>query len=161
MEGVDMQQLHKLQEQAEAEGKECVAGAIVLNGEGKIFVQKRSLQRRVFPGCWDLVGGHVEPGEQLYNALSREIEEEAGWKLRRAIALVATFDWEAADGRQRREFDFLVEVEGDLEHPRLEWSKNSEYRWISPTDLNLLKDNRTEYDLVVYEIVKKALATHA
>lgn len=40
---------------------DCV-GAIIRNGEGRVFVQRRSGTRRVLPEIWDIVGGHIEGG---------------------------------------------------------------------------------------------------
>ena len=34
--------------------------------------------RQWYPDCWDLVGGHVEPGESPHQAVSRECLEELG-----------------------------------------------------------------------------------
>jgi hypothetical protein len=42
----------------------------------------------------------------------------------------------------RREFDFLVEVEGNLDRPRLERPKHVEFRWIGVDDLDLFEENR-------------------
>ena len=81
-----------LQAKAQAAGRECVMGALILNPGGRVFVQKRSPARRLFPGCWDLVGGHVEPGETLYQALAREIQEETVWTLSRIRDVVAVFE---------------------------------------------------------------------
>ena len=57
--------------QAAADRRTCVVGALILNRDGHVFVHRRSWQRRLFPGCWDIVGGHVEPGEDLLAALER------------------------------------------------------------------------------------------
>lgn len=46
---------------------------------------------------------------------------------------------------------------GNLEHPQLEWSKISEFRWVSRAEIELLKENRLEGDTFVYEVVKKGL----
>ncbi len=149
--------LAELQEKAESAGKQCLVGAVILNEQGQAFVQKRSLTRRLWPGCWDLVGGHVEPGETLEEALRREIREETGWKLARIGSIIDIYEGKIENGEEIYEVDFLVEIEGDLEHPQLEWSKNSEFRWIDLTEIELLKENRQEADLFVYEIVKKGL----
>ena len=150
--------LSELQTKAESEGKQCLVGAVIINEQGQAFVQKRSLTRRLWPGCWDLAGGHVEPGETLEEALLREIREETGWELARIIAIIDLFDGEIEGGDEKiYEVDFLVEIVGDLEHPQLEWSKNSEFRWIGLSEVELLMENRREADIFVYNIVKKGL----
>lgn len=145
-----------LQAQAEAAGKQCLVGAVILNDRGQAFVQKRSLTRRLWPGCWDIAGGHVEDGETLEEALRREIREETGWELTRIGEIIDFYDGETTEGKVY-EIDFLVEVAGDLEHPQLEWSKNSEFRWISLAEVELLKESRSEGDLFIYALVKKGL----
>jgi isopentenyldiphosphate isomerase/intracellular septation protein A len=53
----------------------------LLNNEGKLFLQKRSLKKDIQPGRWDTsVGGHVAPGEMIEDALAREVREEIGLK---------------------------------------------------------------------------------
>ena len=52
----------------------CVDGLLVKNG--KILLLKRA--REPFKGCWGLVGGSVESGETLMQALKREFKEETG-----------------------------------------------------------------------------------
>ncbi len=46
--------------------------------DGRILLAKRAAHRRLYPGLWDVLGGHVEDGESLSQALSRELWEEAG-----------------------------------------------------------------------------------
>jgi isopentenyldiphosphate isomerase len=49
---------------------------------GRVFLQKRSLRKRIQPGKWDTsVGGHVDPGESYEAAAARELEEELGVEL--------------------------------------------------------------------------------
>jgi 8-oxo-dGTP diphosphatase len=101
-----------------ADGEVWVVGAVVLNQDGRAFAQKRSPDRRLFPDCWDIVGGHVEPGESLPAALAREVEEETGWHLRRVRRLLGITTWTGGDGTgKRHEADYLVEVDGDLDRP--------------------------------------------
>ena len=47
--------------------------------EGRIFLQKRSLKKKLLPGKWDTaVGGHVGINEEIKDALKRESFEELG-----------------------------------------------------------------------------------
>lgn len=51
----------------------------ILNREGKLYLQKRSMHKDIQPGKWDTaVGGHMDYGESVEEALSREIHEELG-----------------------------------------------------------------------------------
>jgi 8-oxo-dGTP diphosphatase len=54
----------------------CV-GAILLYGE-RLLLGRRASHRRSHPDCWDIIGGHVQIGEALEQALVREVEEEIG-----------------------------------------------------------------------------------
>ena len=49
------------------------AGALIVDDDSRIFIQRRSSERRIFPNCWDIFGGHLEPGEVFDDALRREV----------------------------------------------------------------------------------------
>ena len=56
-----------------------VVHVLVFNEKGELFLQKRSMNKDVAPGKWDTsVGGHVNSGETIEEALKRETEEELG-----------------------------------------------------------------------------------
>ncbi|MEU4205169.1 NUDIX domain-containing protein [Streptomyces sp. NPDC039022] len=122
-----------------AAGK-LVVGALIVDSRDRVFLQQRSADRRLFPGCWDLVGGHVEPDESPLEALARELTEETGWRLGRVLHRVAEGQWDADDGT-RTETDYLVEAVGDLTAPRLERDKHPRCAWVGPHDLALLDDS--------------------
>ncbi|MEE3476420.1 MAG: NUDIX domain-containing protein [Candidatus Cryptobacteroides sp.] len=53
----------------------------VVNRDGELFIQKRSMKKKQFPGMWDTaVGGHVDYGERLETALFRESFEELDFR---------------------------------------------------------------------------------
>ena len=56
-----------------------VVHVLVFNSKGELILQKRSMIKDVAPGKWDTsVGGHVNAGETLKDAVMREMEEELG-----------------------------------------------------------------------------------
>ncbi|WP_406052522.1 NUDIX domain-containing protein [Streptomyces virginiae] len=141
-------------------GELWTVGAVILNDDGEAFAQKRSPHRGLFPDSWDIVGGHVEAGETLLEALAREVEEETGWRLRHVRRFLGTTTWTGDDSAGlRHEADFLVEVEGDLDRPSLEWSKHSAYGWFGPEDLDRLKENRLPGEFLIHDLIARAVQT--
>lgn len=154
--------LHTWQMEAEQAGCECVVGGVIMNSRQQAFIQKRAPDRRLFPNSWDIVGGHVEPGETLYAALAREIKEETGWQLTAICDLIHCFDWESEeDGKRicKREFDFIVEVHGNLTHPQIEWDKFTEFCWVDVIELEKLQQHSTNQAML--DLVHKALGMTA
>jgi len=141
--------------------RDWVVGALIFNERGQLYFHRRTFERRLFPGCWDIVGGHVEAGETVLEALRREIHEETGWRLKEVIAPILEIEWTAAGEHgpvHKREFDFVVRVEGDLAHPRLEEGKHDRFEWISPGTMDILRENRQADDAFILDLAQKGFA---
>jgi mutator protein MutT len=136
---------------------DCV-GALIRDERGRVYVHRRTAERRLLPGIWDVVGGHLEEGETPEQALAREVEEETGWRVREIVFQVADWEWEY-EGRVRRELDYLITVDGDLTRPRLEEGKHDASAWVGPDDLDLLMVNRTDGDRRLRDIVAYVVRT--
>jgi len=64
-----------------AHGGDCVMHPVVhlhiLRRDERLYLQKRSMTKKLLPGYWDTaVGGHVSYGEMIGDALCREAYEE-------------------------------------------------------------------------------------
>lgn len=56
------------------------SNAIIIKN-GKVLAGKRAMWKKYYPGYWDVIGGRVEKGEDLSQALKREVMEEVGLKV--------------------------------------------------------------------------------
>ncbi|MCX7710217.1 MAG: NUDIX domain-containing protein [Clostridia bacterium] len=55
-----------------------VVHVFILNGKGEFLIQKRSMNKEIWPGLWDITGGAVVSGEDSLTGALREVEEELG-----------------------------------------------------------------------------------
>lgn len=53
-------------------------GAVIFNGEGRVFMAKRGPKAKNEIGKWEFPGGGVEFGEKLKETIVREMKEEFG-----------------------------------------------------------------------------------
>lgn len=60
-----------------------VAAAVIVHEDGKFLLAQRP-EGKPYAGYWEFPGGKVEPGESVYDALVREIQEELGIKVMQA-----------------------------------------------------------------------------
>ena len=109
-------------------------GALFIRQDGKILLGLRAPSKKVWPNHWDTIGGHVEDGESLEEALVREAQEEVGVTPTR-FRLIATV-------RERR-----PELYGDARHhiyavtawhggePSNICDEHTELKWFSVDDM--------------------------
>ncbi|GAB2951528.1 hypothetical protein GCM10027280_44910 [Micromonospora polyrhachis] len=134
------------------------AGALIVDDDGRIFFQRRSPHRRLFPNVWDIVGGHLEPGEDTEDALHREVTEETGWTVSHVLGLVGEYRYTGNDGIERIEVDFLIRVDGDLTRPCLEVGKHTEFRWLAEHEIAVLDEHREVNDGLIRRIAEDGFA---
>ena len=66
----------------------------VFDEGGRVFLQRRSVQKDIQPGKWDTsVGGHLQQGESVEQALRREMAEELGLDPSLPVELLHEYVW--------------------------------------------------------------------
>lgn len=66
--------------------RNVVVAAAIVRGD-MVLLGHRRADRKAYPNVWDVVGGHVEPGETRIQALVREVREELGVEIDPAKAV--------------------------------------------------------------------------
>lgn len=109
-----------------------VVTAIIKNRGDKFLIVKRKENEDIHGGKWVFPGGKVSEGEDLFEALKREIMEEVGLKIIKKEKQVSSYQYKRPDGSLTKGFCFLVFVDDDkvVLCDRLE-----DFSWISIDDI--------------------------
>lgn len=75
---------------------------------GRLLLEKRPDDARVYRGMWDTPGGHIEGKETPEAALVREMKEELSIQVSRFFLGMAVDDLEPASGIFYRHFIYIV-----------------------------------------------------
>src|SRR4030042_4610660 len=119
--------------------------------DGKILLLKRSNTKKVDPGVYSGVGGKVEPGENFYSAILREIKEETG--IEKLESLKPFSVTQHPFPPQKAEWVNLYFIGKIKEQVKVESNEDGEYFWVDPKKV---KNLPMVYDLKNYiEILNK------
>ena len=77
-----MKQTGKMREGVKIKKPLGVAGKAIIRKNDKILLLKRSQSDGFDPGLWELPGGKIDYGENLKEAVKREVKEEVGLIIR-------------------------------------------------------------------------------
>lgn len=125
--------------------RECHSGSRLLHPvvhlhvvslDGRLLLQRRSADKDIQPGRWDTsVGGHVDYGESVADALRREAAEElslSAFEPRGLGAYVFESD------RERELVNVFTTVINDCSGLRFQESEISEIRLFTPTEIEAM-----------------------
>lgn len=104
-----------------------VVGALVLNSQNEILILTRKTND-FMGGIDELPSGNMEKGENIYEALVREVKEETNLDLNKVISYINSFDYVSSSGKKARQFNFVVTVKSE-EHIKL--TEHDHYQWLS------------------------------
>ena len=124
-----------------------VVAGLLVRGD-RVLLGHRSPSRRWYPDVWDVVGGHVEPGEDERAALLRELREEIGVD-------ATEVDDEPVLRVEEGELALTVHaVRAWVGEPRnLEPQEHDELRWVSAAEVAALRLAHPSYAGLVQRLV--------
>jgi len=127
-----------------------VVVGFIVRGD-KIFIARRAATKTTFPDQYELIGGHLDPGETLEEALKREIKEEVGLDIR-VGELIDAFTYES-EGALKVELCYICYQEDDKAEPLLNPEDHSTCLWITESEID--KFNKEDDETVA---LRKAFA---
>jgi 8-oxo-dGTP diphosphatase len=110
--------------------------AVIRNNQGKYLVLKRHDKEIAHSGMYMFPGGKVEDNETIEEALVKEIEEEAGLKLKPGKILLKDASFVRPDGQSVKVFAYLCEAEISSQ---VKISQDfTDFKWLSLEELKQL-----------------------
>ncbi|WP_454849663.1 NUDIX hydrolase [Rhizobium binxianense] len=105
--------------------------------DGLVLLVRRAPHKSWYPNHWDLVGGHVDPGESVEAALIREAQEEIGLTPVR-FGRIAEFSEPRASDESRYHVYAVTEWDGG--EPTLLGDEHTAMQWIAIAEAVTLED---------------------
>ena len=112
--------------------------------DDRVLLVHRHPERRHYPNCWDLVGGHIELGESPREAAIRECVEEIGVHIYDPIAI----PMEIADNTLDMHGFLVTRWDGEPvnaspeEHDDLRWFRSNDLAYVTmahPTNVENIR----------------------
>ena len=102
--------LPQIQSLIELDGiQKIVVGAVIQYDSDEILLLER-VSDDFMGGLVELPSGTVDPGEEVLEALQRELEEETGLQITMLERYMGSFDYISGSGKKTRQLNFLIGV---------------------------------------------------
>lgn len=118
-----------------------IVAVFVFDNQGRMLLQLRGPNVKVYPNCWDqAAGGHIDEGQSYEDAAMNELREELGLEIV-TLTLMGTHRTNSKDGeRIVNQFERVYKAE--IPHDatlKPELSELTELRWFTPEEFKQLR----------------------
>lgn len=104
-----------------------VVGAIILNEKNKVLIVSRKTDD-FMGGIDELPSGNMEQGENIYDALVREVKEETNLDIVNVKSYIGSFDYISGSGKKARQYNFVLDVKNT---ENIILTEHDEYNWLT------------------------------
>jgi 8-oxo-dGTP diphosphatase len=111
--------------------------AVIVAPDGSVLILQEAAHNkgRTHPGKYELPGGRMEPGETIEQALTREVQEEAGLTVTIG-APVSIGEWRPVlGGVVHQIIGMFLHCKTDTKEVRLS-DEHDDFQWIKETQIN-------------------------
>lgn len=103
----------------------------IINHQGELLIQKRSVSKRIHPNNWSTTGGSVISGETSAQGCIRETKEEIGLQLYEDDLVFLSRSY----GKNMISDDYATIQEFPIENAIIQINEVSEVKWASAKDV--------------------------
>ena len=104
-----------------------VVGAIILNEKNQVLIMSRKTDD-FMGGIDELPSGNMEQGENIYEALVREVKEETNLDVVNVKSYIGSFDYIFGSGKKARQYNFALNVKNT---GNIILTEHDEYNWLT------------------------------
>lgn len=125
--------------EARADGQQVITACAFIHqtfdGVEKVFLARRAVTKMLFPGVYELPGGHIEFGEDITRGLKREINEELGMSVELGDPFTILTYLNAIKHSHSIEVVYFGRFSSSLDSLRLNDEDHSSYGWFAEGEL--------------------------
>lgn len=135
-----------------------ITACAFIHKDGKLLAPRRANTKKIFPGKYELPGGHVEFGETMIEGLKREIREEFNLEINIGEPFYVFTYTSKNDTEHTIEVDYLATLVNPDQEIKLRPEDHSEFHWISEDEVvSFYTDDDEERKAVIrgFEILNK------
>ena len=104
-----------------------VVGAIILDEKSQVLIISRKTDD-FMGGIDELPSGNMEQGENIYDALVREVKEEINLDVVNVKSYIGSFDYISGSGKKARQYNFVLDVKNT---ENIILTEHDEYNWLT------------------------------
>ena len=112
----------------------------IMNEKGEVLLQKRTPNKRRNPNKWSKTGVQVDSGENVEDAIFREVKEELGIEIPKKDIKVLDIH-KSSDENKRFAYNFIFIVNYKIEDYTLQKEEVAEVRYFTIEEMELARKN--------------------
>lgn len=128
------------------------------DGVTKVFMPRRAATKKFLPGVFELIGGHVDYGEDLVTGLKREALEEIGMHISVGDPFGCFTYTNEIKQSHSIEVLYFAEFIDPIDQIKLDPADHSEYAWVSEAELESVYANNKGADDAEFQQIRRGFA---
>lgn len=121
---------------------QLVSVIVVIGCSNKFLLVQRKRTDDIFPGKWQNLGGKIELGETVEEAIKREISEEVGIKVIKHPIFLQSYSWKKnKESSVRLGLIFFVKLDGKFQDYKIKLDSDLDnYDWFNLGEIKKLDE---------------------